>query len=95
MNKLTQQAAEHWRFVAPLLSKPTCEADYHALAEALDELLDVIGDDESHSLAGLVEHLGDLVSTYETVHYPMPEGDGRSALAFLMQQHEKLKKKKK
>lgn len=32
-------------------------------------------------------HLGDLVSAYETVHYPMPEGDGRSALAFLMQQH--------
>ena len=87
MNKLTQQAAEHWRFVAPLLSKPTCEADYQALVEALDELLDVVGDDESHSLAGLVEHLGDLVSAYETVHNSMPEGDGRSALAFLMQQH--------
>ena len=87
MNKLTQQAAEHWRFVPPLLSEPTCDADYHALVEALDELLDVVGDDESHSLTGLVEHLGDLVSAYETVHYPMPEGDGRSALAFLMQQH--------
>ena len=76
MNKLTQQAAEHWRFVAPLLSKPTCEADYQALVEALDELLDVVGDDESHSLAGLVEHLGDLVSAYETVHNPMPEQHG-------------------
>lgn len=73
MNKLTQQAAEHWRFVAPLLSKPTCEADYQALVEALDELLDVVGDDESHSLEGLVEHLGDLVSAYETGYYPMPE----------------------
>ena len=58
MNKLTQQAAEHWRFVAPLLSKPTCEADYQALVETLDELLDVVGDDESHSLAGLVEQHG-------------------------------------
>jgi HTH-type transcriptional regulator/antitoxin HigA len=56
MNKLTWQAAEHWRFVAPLLSKPTSEADYHALVEALDELLDVIGDDESHSLADFWGH---------------------------------------
>jgi HTH-type transcriptional regulator/antitoxin HigA len=36
---------------------------------------------------GLVHQLGDIVSDYENEHLPMPKGDGRAALAFLMQQH--------
>jgi len=34
-----------------------------------------------------VAPLGDLVSDYENEHLPMPKGDGRAALAFLMEQH--------
>jgi len=33
------------------------------------------------------KEIGDLVSDYENEHLPMPKGDGRAALAFLMEQH--------
>ena len=76
MNAMIKQAVDHWHYVAPLLSKPENEDDFHTLVEALDELLDTVGDDESHPLMGLIHQLGD-----------MPKGDGRAALAFLMEQH--------
>lgn len=87
MNLRLQQAADHWRYVAPLLTPATNAAEYAALVEALDELYDQIGDDESHALAGLALHLGDLISAYETEHNPMPQGEARHVLAFLMEQH--------
>ena len=87
MNAMIKQAVDHWRYVAPLLRKPETEEDFNTLTEALDELLDIVGDDESHPLMGLILQLGDLVSAYEHEHLPMPEGDGRTALAFLMEQH--------
>lgn len=87
MNAMIKQAVDHWRYVAPLLSKPETEEDFNTLTEALDELLDIVGDDESHPLMGLILQLGDLVSAYEHEHLPMPEGDGSTALAFLMKQH--------
>lgn len=55
-----------------MLSKPENEKDFHALVEALDELLDIVGDDETHPLAGLTHQLGDLVSAYENEHLPIP-----------------------
>ena len=88
MNAMIKQAVDHWRYVAPLLTKPETKEDFNALVEALDELLDVVGDDETHPLMGLIHQLGDVVSAYENAHLPMPQGDGRSALAFLMQQHQ-------
>ncbi len=87
MNAMIKQAVDHWHCVALLLSKPENEDDFHTLVEALDELLDTVGDDESHPLMGLTHQLGDLVSDYENEHLPMPKGDGRAALAFLMEQH--------
>ena len=87
MNTLLKQAADHWRYVAPLLIRPNSEADFQAQVSILDELLDIVGEDEAHPLMGLVEHLGDLVSAYEQKHHPMPASDGRTALTFLMEQH--------
>lgn len=87
MNAMTQQAVEHWQYVAPLLATPQTAAEFDQLVEALDELLDTVGDQESHPLTGLVHRLGDLVSAYEQQHMPMPSADGRSALSVLMQLH--------
>lgn len=87
MNAMIKQAVDHWRYVSPLLTKPETKEDFDALVEALDELLDIVGDDETHPLMGLVHQLGNSVSEYEDEHLPMPQGDGRTALEFLMQQH--------
>ncbi|MNZ97176.1 Antitoxin HigA [compost metagenome] len=87
MSALIKQASEHWRYVAPLLSKPANEDDYDALVEALDELLGIVGDDEDHPLASLASHMGDLLEAYDEAHRPMPSGSGVDVLRYLMQEH--------
>lgn len=87
MSELVEQACEHWRYVAPLLRKPTNEEDYDALVEALDELLAIVGDDEDHPLASLVSHVGDLIETYDEAHRPLPRASSVEVLRYLMQEH--------
>ena len=76
MSALIQLAAEHWQFVSPLLRKPKNEADYDALVTALDELLDLVGEDESNPLMSLVDILSDWIEAYDHEHRPMPVASG-------------------
>ncbi|MGE4534071.1 MULTISPECIES: helix-turn-helix domain-containing protein [Halomonas] len=87
MTSIVQQAAAHWRFVAPLLNAPQSEDDYDALVAALDELLGLVGDDEEHPLASLASHMGDLIEEYDDANRPMPEVRGADMLRHLMQWH--------
>jgi HTH-type transcriptional regulator/antitoxin HigA len=87
MSDLIKQACEHWRYVAPLLSKPTNQDDYDALVEALDELLGLVGDDEDHPLAGLASLVGDMIEAYDELHWPLPEIGGAEVLRYLMIEH--------
>ncbi|MBA3057629.1 MAG: transcriptional regulator [Gammaproteobacteria bacterium] len=86
MNARLAAAITHWAYVAPLLTPPTNEAQYQALVESLDALLDAGGSDESHALAGLTVAVGELVSAYEQHHYPMPaQMTALEALRFFME----------
>jgi len=87
MSALIKQASEHWRYVAPLLTRPANEDDYDALVEALDELLVIVGDDEDHPLATLASYMGDLIEAYDEAHRPMPKVSGVEILRYLMQEH--------
>jgi HTH-type transcriptional regulator/antitoxin HigA len=87
MSALIKQASEHWRYVAPLLTKPANEEDYDALVEALDELLAIVGDDEDHPLANLASHIGDMIEAYDEEHRPLPKASGVEVLRYLMQEH--------
>ncbi|MBS8269023.1 transcriptional regulator [Halomonas sp. EF61] len=87
MNAVLDEAARHWAYIAPLLSEPVDEADYDAKVEALDELLDVVGDDEDHPLAVLAARLGDVIDAYDTAHRPMPDISGTEVLRYLMAEH--------
>lgn len=87
MSPLIKQAAEHWQFVSPLLHKPMNEADYDALVASLDELLAMVGEDETHPLASLMTHVGDLIEAYDHEHRPMRVASGVDALRYLMQEH--------
>ncbi|SDY20685.1 HTH-type transcriptional regulator / antitoxin HigA [Allochromatium warmingii] len=86
MSALIKQAAEHWCYVAPLLRKPTNEDEYDELVEALDELLVLIEDNESHPLASLASHMGDLIEAYDEARRPMPKSNGLDVLRYLMQE---------
>lgn len=87
MTSIVQQAAAHWRFVAPLLNTPESEDDYDTLVAALDELLERIGDDEEHPLASLASHMGDLIEAYDETQHPMPDVKGADILRHLMGWH--------
>lgn len=87
MSALIQLAAEHWQFVSPLLRKPKNEADYDALVAALDELLDLVGEDESNPLMSLVDILSDWIEAYDHAHRPMPIASGVDVLRAMMREH--------
>jgi HTH-type transcriptional regulator/antitoxin HigA len=88
MTARLNDALLHWGYVAPLLTPPRNDAEYTALVESLDAILDAGGADEAHPLAGLAVMVGDLVSGYETAHYPMPDAaTPEMALAFLLDVH--------
>ena len=87
MNALVDAAAQHWRFVSPLLRKPQTEADYDALAALIDEVLTMTQGDPEHELAGLASAMGDLLAAYDEEHRPMPTVTGAEALRYLMEEH--------
>lgn len=83
-NHVLDDAIEHWAYVAPALAPPADEAEYHAMIERLDALLDRIGDDESHPLAAMAAILGDNIAAYESDHLEASGARGVDALAFMM-----------
>lgn len=87
MSVLIKNAAEHWEFVSPLLRKPKNEDDYDTLVQALDELLEITGVDESHPLMSLVDIIGDWIEEWDHKHHPMPEATGAEVLGYMMREH--------
>jgi HTH-type transcriptional regulator/antitoxin HigA len=49
---------------------PHTEADYQRLVAVLDRLVDVVGENEHHPLAPLMEVVGVLIQKYEDEHVP-------------------------
>ncbi len=46
------------------------QSEYQRLTEVLDDLIDVVGEDEEHPLASLMEVIGVLIEKYEDEHVP-------------------------
>jgi HTH-type transcriptional regulator/antitoxin HigA len=59
-----------WPSLAPLLFVPHSEREYDQLVQMLDTLIDVVGEDEAHPLASLMEIIGVLIEKYENEHVP-------------------------
>ena len=61
--------------LASMVFVPHREEDYQRLAEVLDRLIDLVGEDESHPLASMMEVFGVLVAKYEEEYVPELEED--------------------
>ena len=59
-----------WPSLAPILAVPHSEHEYQSLVQALDLLIDTVGEDESHPLASLMEVIGVLIEKYEDDNVP-------------------------
>ncbi|MEZ4512532.1 MAG: hypothetical protein R3C62_11700 [Chloroflexota bacterium] len=59
-----------WPQLSPIVSVPHTEIEYQRIVSLLDMLIDVVGEDEEHPLASLMEIIGVLVEKYEDEHVP-------------------------
>ena len=67
---VVEQVEQVWPAVAPVVFVPHSEADYERLVRILDELIDIVGEDEEHPLASLMEIIGVLIERYEDENVP-------------------------
>ena len=64
------QTIKAWSNLNDTLFVPHTEAEYHKLIVLLDDLIDEVGEDESHPLASLMEVVGLLIENYESNNVP-------------------------
>lgn len=87
VKKFAETIQPYWAVVEPVLMVRTA-TDYDAAVARLNQLLDVVGDDATHPLYGLLDTLGTIVRAYEEEHVTMPAVSGVDALRYLMEEHE-------
>ena len=68
----------------------TSERQFKRVVKFMNGLLDVVGDDEGHELAGLLDVVGQFVEEYENAHHAIPDASPQEVLRFLVDHH-KLK----
>ena len=65
-----QTAQEIWPALAAVVFVPHAESEYQRLVDVLDDLIDIVGENENHALASLMEVIGVLIKKYEDEHIP-------------------------
>jgi HTH-type transcriptional regulator / antitoxin HigA len=65
-----QTVQQVWPMLEPVLFVPHAESEYQQLVTVLDTLIDVVGENENHPLASLMEVIGVLIEKYEDEHVP-------------------------
>lgn len=61
--------------------------DHKRATEVMNQLLDEVGEDETHPLAEVLDYLGNQISIYEAEHVRIPDVAPGEVLRFLMEQH--------
>ncbi len=82
-----EKAVPIWPQLSSILAVPHDQKSYDHLVMVLDSLIDEVGNNESHELAGLMEVVGNLIETYENSQSVLNLGDPISVLKELMKEH--------
>ncbi len=61
---------QSWKNISDTVFVPHTEAEYERLVAMLDDLIDQVGEDESHPLASLMDVLSALIENYENANVP-------------------------
>ncbi len=70
MSEDIPQLQQIWSPVARYLYVPHTEGEYRELVNLLDSLIDIVGEDEQHPLASMMEILSVLIEKYEDEYVP-------------------------
>ena len=65
----------------------TDEREFKRVVKFMNGLLDAVGDDEDHELAGLLDVVGQSVEAYENAHHAIPDASPHDVLRFLVERH--------
>jgi len=65
-----ETAQDVWPKVAPVVFVPHAESEYRRLVAVLDDLIDLVGENENHPMASLMEVIGVLIEKYEDEFVP-------------------------
>ncbi|MDO8095053.1 MAG: hypothetical protein Q6360_16360 [Candidatus Brocadiales bacterium] len=65
-----KKAVNVWSSISEIVYVPHTEEEYQELVKLLDSLIDEVGEDETHTLASLMEIIGVLIEKYENEHIP-------------------------
>ncbi|MCY3897220.1 MAG: hypothetical protein OXF50_04215 [Caldilineaceae bacterium] len=65
-----ETAQDVWPKVASVVFVPHAESEYRRLVAVLDDLIDLVGENENHPLASLMEVIGVLIEKYEDEFVP-------------------------
>jgi HTH-type transcriptional regulator/antitoxin HigA len=63
-----EQTIAAWQPVSRTIFVPHAEEEYQYLVDLLDSLIDLVGEDETHPLASMVDVLSVLIENYEAQH---------------------------
>ena len=84
---MTKDLTRAWGVVARHLPVPIYDdKSYDRAVEAMNVLVDHVGDNEDHPLAGLLDMLGGYIADYDEAHHRIEAPPPHETLAFLMQQ---------
>ena len=87
INTQLEKIAKIWSGIQNIFCIPHNQKEYNRLVHILDDLIDEVGENESHPLASLMETLGSLIESYEAQNIPEIEGSPSDALKTLMEEH--------
>jgi HTH-type transcriptional regulator / antitoxin HigA len=65
-----KRTIDAWAPLAGTIFVPHTEEEYNRIVALLDELIDEVGENESHPLASMMEILSILIEHYENAHVP-------------------------
>lgn len=61
---------QSWKNLSETVFVPHTETEYNRLVAMLDNLIDEVGEDETHPLASLMDVLSALIENYENANVP-------------------------
>jgi HTH-type transcriptional regulator/antitoxin HigA len=61
---------QSWKNLSSTVFVPHSEAEYERLVAMLDDLIDQVGEDESHPLASMMDVISALIENYENANVP-------------------------
>lgn len=88
-NDNLSELISHWKHIAKFISYPKNDKELDKLIQKLDELLDVVGENESHELMGLIDLISYFIESYESLRYhdEQKKASDIDALLYLMETH--------